>query len=171
MSGAIVLLSGPPAAGKSTVAKALALSAPGLAANIEGDKFWFFLAKGKLDQGAHARIITRSMLLAARPYVRAGAEAIVDFTIGPWFLPSLRTVAGDVPIDFVVLCPSLEECTRRAAGRIEGAIDYAPYRELHEAFGAVTGFEKHMITDNDLSAEQIAAKIRAGLGEGAYRLG
>jgi chloramphenicol 3-O-phosphotransferase len=170
MSGSIVLLSGPPAAGKSTVAAALAATAPGFCANIEGDKFWFFLAKGRLDRNAHAQLIMRAMLMAARPYAGAGAEAIVDFAIGPWFLPALRPLAGDAPVDFIVLCPSLEECVRRAAGRKEGVIDYGPYRELHEAFATVKGFEKHMITEDHASAEDVAAKIRAGLAAGAYRL-
>jgi hypothetical protein len=171
MTASIILLSGPPGAGKTTVAAAMVANAPeAKVANIEGDKFWFFAAKGGGGPRELSPIVMPAMIGAALPYARAGFTTIVDFTIGPWFLPAVKPAAQDVALDFVILCPSLAECKRRAGGRTEGVIDYAPYVELHEAFAQFPGFDRHMISDDAPSAEETAARIWTGVRDGAFRV-
>jgi predicted kinase len=176
--GGIILISGPPGAGKSTVARELAASSTVPTAYIEGDTFWHFIVKGaaaakqpKLRK-KNSRIVIKAMMLAALPYARGGYEAIVDFSIGPWALDLFQAWLKETPFDYVILCPSEAVCAQRAASRTEGAMpDYTPYRELHAAFSALGPFERHALRHDEAGPTTLAARIRAGVAAGAYRVG
>jgi adenylate kinase family enzyme len=168
----IVLLSGPVGAGKSTVARALVALSPGPTAYIEGDTFWFFIAKGAESKKRNIRfkMVMTSMTAAALPYALYGFETIVDFSTPPWFIETAQRIASnkEVPVDYVVLQPSEAVCAARAAARTEGRItDYESYRELYTTF---EGVESHTIRDDSSEAEAVAARIREGLDKGVFRL-
>ncbi|HEY1676950.1 MAG TPA: AAA family ATPase [Candidatus Sulfotelmatobacter sp.] len=168
----IILLSGPVGAGKTEVARELVNELDGPVANIEGDKFWFFIAKGgrELGQKKNFRTIMAAMTAAAIPYVMAGYHVILDFSIPPWFLEAACKIVKkrEIPLDFVVLRPSEKVCAERAASRAQGQIsDYTPYRELHAAFDEA---ERYIIHDDTSDAATVAKLIRKGLDEGKFRL-
>jgi adenylate kinase family enzyme len=168
----IVLLSGPVGAGKSTVARELIKILPGPAVYIEGDTFWSFVVKRSVDAKniKNFKMIMTSMVAAAVPYALYGNEVILDFSIPPWFLDTAQAVVKvkDVPLDFVVLRPSLAVCVERSAGRAEGAIaDYAPYRDLYSSFDEA---ERYIIQDDKGDAASVASRILAGLDGGKFRL-
>lgn len=176
-SSPIILISGPPGAGKSTVARQLVASSVTPIAYLEGDAFWQFIAKSKpaMDPGEgrkqNARIVIQAMVAAAVRYARGGYETILDFTIGPWHLKRLQTAMKETPLAYVILYPSEAVCAQRAATRAEGTMpDYAPYRELYAAFGEFGAFEGHALRDDHAAPSELAARIRAGLASGAYRV-
>lgn len=173
---AVLILSGPPGAGKSAVARELVKTADATAILIKGDTFWSFIAKGGVPptkpQAQRKNLtVMQSMVAAARPFARQGYETIVDFSIGPWFLPAVQPFLKDVALDFVVLRPSKTVCARRAAERVEGRMpDYAPYSEFYDAFAAASDFESRTLSDDTATPAELAAQIRAGLRAGTFRI-
>lgn len=172
--GSIVLLSGPVGAGKTTIAASLVEISPAPLACIEGDRFWPFFAKPAPNQTRPElfRIAMRAMTLAALPFAREGYQAIVDFSIPPWFLPTARAIAASrdgVPLHYVMLRPSEPICAARAAARAHGTIaDYSTYHDFYKMFA---GADPHTIADDTSPATSVAARIRAGLDADIFRLG
>ncbi len=173
----ILVISGPVGAGKTTVAKLVVAEWGGPVAYLEGDAFWQFFAThapaaspGEARQ-RDARIITQAMIASAARFARGGYDTVVDFTIGPWALDSIRTGLKDTPLDYVVIAPSADVCAARAAARKQGRVkDYAPYADLHAAFATLGPLESHAIRDDTADAAALAARIREGLAAGRYRV-
>jgi predicted kinase len=168
----IIILSGPVGAGKTTVARQLVAISPPPVVCIEGDIFWSFIAKGgeAYERNKNFRTIMVSMMAAAVPYALAGYEAIVDFSIPPWFLDTALAIVKlrQVPLDYVVLKPTEAVCARRAAARQEGTInDYKQYSEFYTTFA---GFDEFTVHDSETDAPGLAKLIRKGLNAAKFRL-
>jgi Chloramphenicol phosphotransferase-like protein len=113
----VVMLSGPVGAGKTVVAWELVALSKRPQCYLEGDTFWRVFTT--MDEGARRerfRLIMRSMTAAAIPLARGGYEVLLDFSFPLDFLDTARKILKEIPLDFVVLRPSLAECERRAGG-------------------------------------------------------
>lgn len=167
--GSIVVLSGPVGAGKTTVARALLALAEPPTAYIEGDEFWRFLAKPRPGGPArNIRTVMPAMFRAAAAIATDGYEAILDFSLPPAFVRAASARLPDTPTHYVELRPAPEVCAARAATRAEGVIaDYAPYAEFYAAFDAEDRF---VIRNDQTTAADVAAEIKAGLADGRFLL-
>jgi hypothetical protein len=108
------------------------------------------------------------MVAAAIAYAASGCESILDFSIPPWFIPTVCKMAGsrEIIIDYVVLCPSEAVCATRALEREQGKIrDYEQYREFHAAFAEM---KSHILDGDANSAAEAASLIRSQLSTGKF---
>ncbi len=163
----ITILSGPIGAGKTTVAKQLVTLLPGPVSYIEGDTFWSFITRPhSSDRREVFQVILRAMTAASSPLARCGYHVLLDFSIPPHFLPTARKILKELPLNFVVIRPSLSICEARAAGRSEGRIkNYASYRDFYALFEPDSSF---VISDDEADAPALAKRIYEGLRVGRF---
>ena len=110
----------------------------------------------------------RSVTAAAIPLARSGYEVLLDFSFPLDFLDTARKILKEIPLDFVILRPTLAVCKQRAAARPEGKIaDYSAYRDFYAMF---EGLSNHEVGDVEANPASIARRIRAGLDQGIFRL-
>ncbi|MFN2464631.1 MAG: AAA family ATPase [Candidatus Dormibacteria bacterium] len=175
MSELVIIVTGPPGAGKTTVTRILA-DAPARAVCVHADDFWHAIRKGRIEPWlAEAQqqneAVVDAVVAASFAYAQAGYEVYVDGIVGPWFLNPFINAAEQttVPLHYVVLRPAEDVTLARAAGRGAGALtDVHPVRQMISAFEDLGEFERHVLDSSAQSPEQTAAAIRRGLGASAY---
>jgi hypothetical protein len=140
----VVMLSGPIGAGKTTVARELVAISPAPLCYIEGDAFWSLFAKADTQpRRKRFRVLMRSVTAAAVALARSGYEVLLDFSFPLDSLETGRKIVKEIPLDFVMLRPSIAICKQRAATRPEGKIsNYNVYRDFYTMF---EGLPKHEI--------------------------
>jgi hypothetical protein len=174
MTARILVISGPVGGGKTTVAKLVVAQWGTPVAYLEGDEFWkFFMTRAPADSQAEARfrdgrIVVQALIASAARFARGGYDAIVDFTILPQAMPGIVAGVKDIPLDYAVICPSLETCRARIATRDDS--DYKPYEGFHALFANLGRFEPHVIRDDTAEAGELAARIHASLAADELRV-
>ncbi len=118
--GLIVVVSGPPGAGKSSVAERLVeLLHP--SALVPGDTFFALLRNGAIPpwlEEAHAQ--NTSVLQAAAAATGRLAqhrEVVYEGVVGPWFLGAFLREARVAHLHYAMLLPPLEVCLERVRTR------------------------------------------------------
>jgi hypothetical protein len=176
--GSVVIITGPPGAGKTTVAAALAERSARPAVHLHSDDFYRYIRSGYVEPyrpEAHEqnRVVVGVLAGAALGYAAGGYLVLLDGIIGPWFLGPFRDGAEDAggPLHYVVLRPGLVQTLRRARGRPgPGLRDSGPVRALHRQFSQLGDLEEHVLDTSRLTAEQTIGAVGAAMDAGRLRL-
>lgn len=170
-SPSIIVITGIMAAGKSTVAQALAERLP-KSIHLRGDVFRRMIVSGRaemtppLSDEAIAQLRLRYHLAAdaAQRYCQAGYTVVYqDIIIGPVLEEVLSWLGSGYPIYLVVLCPSAEVVAAREAGRDKTGYRGGTPAALDQAFHTTTPHLGLWLDTSTLSVEQTVDAIIARL--------
>jgi cytidylate kinase len=178
MNGEVIILTGPPAAGKTTVAELLAANATGPTVHLTTDLFYRSIRTGFVlpflpEAQRQNEVVIEAIVAAVATFARGGYDVVVDGILGPWFLPPFRAVSKHehLALSYLVLRPDLDVTLSRAKQRVGNELkDVEAITGLHAAFAQLGELDHHAIDTGHLDAEQTTAEVRRVLASGTHRL-
>ena len=174
--GHIVIISGSPGVGKSTIAKILSENSPyERTIHIHTDDFYGYIRKGyiepwRIEAGEQNDIVIETIAVCAKNFAKSGYEVFVDGVIGSWFLePWIEVVSSEIPVHYAILRPTLEVAVTRNANR-EKVLASNIITQMWNVFADLGSYESHVINTTNQNSDESAIEIRNMVNEGCLRI-
>lgn len=167
-TNAIYLITGPMAAGKSTIARLLAERFE-RGVHVEGDVFRRSIVSGRVEMTPDAspeaveqlRLRYRLAAAAADAFFEAGFTVALEDVVAGDFLGEYRTMIRSRPCHVIVLMPSPEAVAAREAGRETKGYTAWTVEALHEGFAATTPHVGFWLDTSNQTPEDTVDEILA----------
>ncbi|WIV59263.1 AAA family ATPase [Amycolatopsis nalaikhensis] len=177
-AGSLLILTGPPGAGKSSVARLVAEDAPRPTVHLHTDSFYVSIRTGLvapyLPEAARQNDVVLGVIAeAACGYARGGYDVVLDGVVGPWALAPFRDAAKRDQLDlfYLVLRPSLEVTLARGTARAGHELtEVEPLVGMHRAFASLGELEPHVVDTSGQTLEETAEVVRRRSHEDVFRL-
>lgn len=173
-SSPVLILTGPPGAGKTTAAAALVARFP-RAVHLESDRFFRFIRSGHVEPWTpeskeQNRIVMGIVAEAAARYAAAGYFTVVDGIVIPgWYLEPVRDAlhAAGHQVALAVLRAPLPVCLERVQER-EGppSINPAAIEQIWQSFTDLGDLEKNVIDVGTTGTDEVPETLARHLEEG-----
>ncbi len=170
----VLILTGPPGAGKTTTAAALVARFP-RAVHLESDRFFQFIRSDYVEpwrpeSDQQNRVVMRIVAEAAARYAAAGYFTVIDGIIIPgWFLEPVRDALRDAghPVALAVLRAPLSVCLARVNGREGGPdADSGAIEQIWQSFADVGEFEPNVLELGERAVDEATETLARSLEDG-----
>jgi hypothetical protein len=169
--GELIIVTGPPGAGKSTVS---GLVADGFDSSVLIPADWFFglWRRGAVDPWLPQALPQTSVAGAAAAavagaFASADCQVVYDGFIPPRDLPGFATAARLSVLHYAVILPPVTTCVDRVTSRTgHGFTSEDATRAMHRDFTQATLPERHLIVGTERTPEGIAKQIIGKVAEG-----
>ena len=164
-------MTGPPGAGKSTVARTLSRSFA-RSALVAGDDFFAFLDQGLLPPWtveAHEQngVVLGAAAAAAGRMVAGGFSVVYDGVVVPTVLEAFADATGLDRLHYVVLLPPERTCVERVESRVgHGFTDVGAARHMYREFAEAHLADRHVVR-SVAAPEDVASVVLGRVDDGS----
>ncbi|MCZ7940403.1 AAA family ATPase [Agrobacterium salinitolerans] len=170
LGGNILILSGHPGSGKSTIAETLA-NLPGVPkVHFHSDDLWGYIKHGRIDpwlpqSHQQNRMIMQIAADVAGHYAKEGYFVILDGVVRPDWLPAFSALSRT--LHYIVLRTTAAEVIERCLARGGDSLsDPLVVADLHSQFTDLGAFEHHVLPvsgkDKDQTLQSVINALQSG---------